>query len=417
MSPVPCSLFPLHRSLRRASHLMVYVVLGLMAFFTEWEFFGKFTPVDAALGVAAGLWGLAAALDWKAFAPSLRGLGRYWPMGLYALWTLVAACFAKEKGLALVKVVQTLEYFVVAVVLLHDFFAADKRRVRRAAWVVLAVFAVFLARAAAQYWGDADTFGVRGFFKHRNVFAGLVALLAPACFGVMCGARRWWAKAGLAALVALALVVTLSGAAYVAVLLAVAGLAALRGARCFAVTCAAVTLWQTVALDTLAERGWLRGNVTEHVASAALYEDDGRPTPRYPEWQAAAWLITDHPATGVGPGHYQRSIGPYFGVVPRSARDKDESDVAIQNQYLVLAADLGLPGLLLFLAMLATAVRSAARAAFEPFLARGLAAGVLAFAAVLVWHPLLVRGVGLVFVAMLAACHALDAQGPEQGKE
>ena len=43
-------------------------------------------------------------------------------------------------------------------------------------------------------------------------------------------------------------------------------------------------------------------------------------------------------------------------------------------------------------------------------LACGLIGGILAFCAVLVWHPLLVRGTGLVFVAMLALCHALHSR-------
>ncbi|MCL1888441.1 MAG: O-antigen ligase family protein [Kiritimatiellaeota bacterium] len=439
--------------LRKASHAMMFAVLGLMAFFTELEIFVKFTPVDIALGLAAGLWALSWALG-RARSPSAPPLGsndrlgnrgaagkglpalpfkdlrRYWPMGLYVLWTLVSACFAQQRGLALVKVFQTLEYYVVALVLLHDLFSGTQEEkssaishqpsalpLQRGAWIVLAVFAVFVTAAATQYWGGADTFGVRGVFKHRNVFAGLVALLAPACFGVMCESRNWPLKIALGILTALALVVTLSGAAYVAALLAIAGIAAVRGARCLIITCAAITLWQGVALDWMEEKGWLRNNVAEHLESVALYEDDGQPAPRYPEWQAAAWVATDHPLAGVGPGHYQRTIGPYFGVIPRSARDKNESDVEIQNQYLVLAATLGWPGLLAFLAMLATGVAAATRAAarlgrgdWRRGLASGMAGGLLAFAAVLVWHPLLIRGIGLVFVAMLAACHAFDAR-------
>ena len=154
----------------------------------------------------------------------------------------------------------------------------------------------------------------------------------------------------------------------------------------------------------------------EHLNSVALYEEDGQPAPRYPEWQAAAWMIAEHPVVGVGPGNYQRKIGSYFMTVPRSARDKNESDVEIQNQYLVLAATTGLPGLLAFLAMIVGAVRAAVlflssndangRECYKG-LQHGLVAGLLAFCAVLVWHPLLIRGIGLVFVAMLAVCHAL----------
>ena len=412
--------------LRRAAHLLVYAVLALMPF--TWEFKGL-APADVALGLAAGLWVLALALDWKTGAPALRGLARYWPMGLYALWTVVAACFAESPKLALVKVFQTVEYFLVAIVLLHDFLGTTDyglrttdftRRLRNTGGVVLAVFAACLALAAWQYFnglGDDDSFGVRGFFKHRNIFAGYVALLAPVCFGVMCAVRNWALKIGLGLLAALALLVALSGAAYAAVLLAIAGLAAVRGKGWFLATVAALAFFH-VALEKGADHGFLRNNIARHLESVEMYESDGQPAPRYPEWQAAAYLLADYPLAGVGPGkNYQHKIGQYFGVIPRSPRDKNESDVEIQNQWLLLGATLGIPGLLAFLAMLVSGVCAGARAAWRMGrgdwrrgLAGGLVAGLLAYASVLVWHSALVRGVGLVFVAMLAACHALDAE-------
>ena len=57
--------------LRRAAHVLMYAVLGLMALFTEREFF-KLTPVDVVLGLAVGLWGLAVVLDYfgRARSPS-----------------------------------------------------------------------------------------------------------------------------------------------------------------------------------------------------------------------------------------------------------------------------------------------------------------------------------------------------------
>jgi len=421
--------------LRRAAHVLVYAALGLMALFTEREFF-KLTPVDVALGLAAGLWGMAVVLDWKGMAPGLKGLLRYWPMGLYAGWMAVSACFAELPKEAAVKVVQTVLYFVVAVVLLDDFFSgvqefrssgvqndsaishqpsAFTRRLRRACLVVLAVFVLCLAVAVWQYVGDATVYGVRGLFKHGNVFGGYVALLAPVCFAVLCHARQWWLRVFMGLVVATALVVTLGGAAYVAVLLAMAGIAAVRGKGWFVATCAALVVWQGVVLERCVERGWMRENVMEHLGSVEVFEWDGQPALRYAEWQAALLLMTEYPIAGVGPGHYQRMVGQFYGTIPRSPRDKNESDVEIQNQYLVLGATTGWPGLLAFLAMVVVALREGVSAAWKwegwlRGLAVGCVAGLLAFSAVLVWHSLLVRGTGLVFVALLAACHVLNAK-------
>ena len=413
---VPLSRCPenLSARLRRAAHAQMYFVLGLMVLFTEREFF-KLTPVDIVLGIAAGLWGLSVVLDWQGMKPVLKGLSRYWPMGLYAGWMLISACFAEVPGLALVKVFQTVLYFVVAVILLHDFFTSNERQMLHGSLILLAVFVAFLIMAATQYFGSADVYGVRGFFKHGNVFGGLVAMLTPVCFAVLCYARQWWVKVGLGMVVALSLVVTLGGAAYAAVLLASAGIAAVRGKWWFLATSAALIFFQAVVLEKGAERGWLRENVTEHLGSVEIFEADGQPAPRYGEWQAALLLMTDYPVVGVGPGHYNRMIGQYFGTIPKSPRDKNESDVEIQNQYLVLGATTGLAGLLAFLAMVVVALREGVSAAsrlegWQRGLAAGCVAGVLAFSVVLVWHSLLVRGTGLVFVALLVACHVLNAK-------
>lgn len=397
--------------LRKAAHVLMYGVLGLMAF-AEWEVRGL-TPAELLLGVTAGIWGLALVLDPKGFVPVLKELRRYWAMGLFVGWMVVCACFAEMKGMAWVKVVQWGEYFVVAVVLLHDFFATNRRRVVRGMWILLGVMGIFVAVAMWQYFGDLEgesPFGVRGLFKHANVLGGYLALLVPVCFGVLCEVRRWWVRLVMGALVVCGLMVTLSGAAYVAMVLAMAGIGAARGARCFVATCVFLMVWQVVVMEQLAARDWMRENVAEHLASAAIYEDDGEPAPRYPEWQAGIYMMTDEPVVGVGPGHYQRKIGQYYGMIPRSPRPKDESDVEIQNQYLVLGATMGLPGVLAFLAMVVSALIGGR--GWRRGLAGGAAAGVLAFAGVLVWHPLIVRGVALVFVALLVVCHALREAKP-----
>jgi len=81
----------------------------------------------------------------------------------------------------------------------------------------------------------------------------------------------------------------------------------------------------------------------------------------------------------------------------------------------VLAASAGLPALAVFLAMLVTAAGRAGIAAYRnrSALALGVSGSLSAFAITAVWHPLLVRGIGLPLVFALALAHHL-AQ-PEAG--
>jgi hypothetical protein len=121
-------------------------------------------------------------------------------------------------------------------------------------------------------------------------------------------------------------------------------------------------------------------------------------------------MTLTHPWTGVGLGNYQKHIGQYYAQVPRRTGPAEPDT---QNLYLVLASSLGLPGLLAFLAVLAyaasAALRGAAGAAPEDrrWQAWGVAGALGAFAITAVWHPLLVRGIGLPLVFLLALARSV----------
>jgi O-antigen ligase len=236
------------------------------------------------------------------------------------------------------------------------------------------------------------------------VLGGFLALTAPLLFGLAADSRRRWLR-GVAILALLAVMtVTLAGAAYAAITLALLLLAARRGARLFLATAVCLTIWQVGVLPRLP-----RENDLAHFRSVALYDAGGVPERRYPEWQAAASLILTHPVTGVGAGNYQREIGQYYDAVP-NATGPSEPD--IQNLYLVIAASMGLPALFAWIAVLGRAVCAAAGAArgcptWQTGLAGGLMAGIVAFALAALWHPLLVRGIGIPLAAILALAHAM----------
>ncbi|MCE7000463.1 O-antigen ligase family protein [Saccharothrix sp. S26] len=71
-------------------------------------------------------------------------------------------------------------------------------------------------------------------------------------------------------------------------------------------------------------------------------------------WQAAARMVAQHPALGVGPGGFREG----YPAASKNAEIDEQTPVA-HNMYLEVAAELGVPGLTLFLALLAlTAVTS-----------------------------------------------------------
>ncbi|PRY38013.1 O-antigen ligase family protein [Umezawaea tangerina] len=74
-------------------------------------------------------------------------------------------------------------------------------------------------------------------------------------------------------------------------------------------------------------------------------------------WQAAARILTEHPLLGVGPGGFRQE---YAGASHNA--EVDEQTPVAHDMYLEVAAELGLPGLLLFAGLIGTAVVAGERA-------------------------------------------------------
>lgn len=365
------------------------------------------SPADLTLALSACVWLLDTLLtrDW-------RRLFRLppWPNLLFLACVLASALTAPDKGAALKDLVQYVEYFLVGAMLFAAFLRDDARAARHAL-LVLAAATVFILGLALYHYFASDTpaLQVRGTFGNRNVLGGFLALALPLCFSGVVGAPSAAAKGLLALLLVAGLTVCLSGAAYFAVVCAIAGLAAVRGPRVFMPTAACLLLWQTCALPHLP-----RENDLAHFQSVALYDGAGQVERRYPDWQAAYSMALTHPLLGVGLGNYQKHVGQYYDNIPRQTGPAEPD---IQNLYLVLGASAGLPALLAFLAMLVAAAHAAAALPHRSALAAGVAGAIGAFGIVAVWHPLLVRGIGLPLVFLLTLAHHLAASSPNAAKQ
>ena len=298
---------------------------------------------------------------------------------------------------------------------------------RRACGVLLAVGGATAAIALVQYFSpDPDVFplclrpglAVRGAFGNNNVLCGFYALLLPFAFSLLFErGRPWWLRAALALLVATGLMTMLSGAA-LAIVAAMLSATAFRRGRIWGAVTALVLLG---AFFIVAPK-LPRDNFTAAVQSAELYHsasgsvryaedgvltwEAGEPTRRYPEWQAALTMSFERPLVGIGPGAYQRNIGPFYDVVPR-ATGPNEPDT--QNLYLVIASSMGYPALFAFLAIL-YAAWNAGRVQEADVYQRAAVAGIAAFALAAIWHPFLVRGLGIPLVFMLALARGDDEQ-------
>lgn len=360
---------------------------------------------------------LAAALP--AWCLGWRPWRLHWSHWAFAGWILVAGFFAASRAEAAKEFIQVMLYFILGSSLAaHALRIGGQSWLRRGLLAFAAVGGIVLALALVQYWFGAreDPLAVRGSFGNRNVFGGFLALYVPLIFGFLLSTSSVLPAVLLGLVVGLALLVCLSGPAWMAIALTCMVLAARRGWHWFVPTCILILLLHTQVLPRMP-----RANDIELFDSMALYDNlTGKPKRRYPEWQAAAIMAMEHPLIGCGPGSYQEHVGPYYGVVP-NATGPAEPD--IQNLYLVLASSAGWPAAILFVVMLATAISDSTCLRTPPrpqgkemFSRAGVGAALAAFALVAIWHPLLVRGLGLPLAMLLAVARSPLSTDPSASR-
>jgi O-antigen ligase len=108
----------------------------------------------------------------------------------------------------------------------------------------------------------------------------------------------------------------------------------------------------TSAWERFRGLAWLANESTIRYA-----DPEGSADARYNIWRVARQIIKENPATGIGLGAYQLAHATYTGrmVVPPAARGFRDT----HSTYLNVAAETGVPGLILFLGMIGTVVAGA----------------------------------------------------------
>jgi len=346
------------------------------------------------------------------------------------------------------EILQFCEYFLVAYLVFAEAFRSE--RVRRWALFVLALSVVAaVAAALMQYRSSGPVTAVVGSkFADRHTFGMFLALALPLIWGVAIFSNNWWQRAIVALMLLGALCVILAGGPFLALCAGLLVVAALRGGFRFLATGLALLLLCTQLLPHLPRRNsdvlldsvalyrtsdpygvfnevipdaQQRLSAKRRALSARIMERQPVESPgeipdeadyawkwsqRYQEWQVALNMMSQNPWVGVGTGAYQQKVGPYYGEMPKYAKNLMEPDAL--SFYMVWGAGVGVPFLLLFGWMLLRAGRSAALACFSERSSfdRGLAAGVLgslaAFLVGGVFTDPLVRGVGITTALVLA---------------
>lgn len=384
--------------------LIADVAVGLCLFVVL-----AFLEVLPALGTAVSfikLAGLALALSWLATVSNRDGRGRDL-LTDHPSFSFVLAAFVTWAGLSVVWAESTGDSVVSAFrwglsLFLFVIVYTAVREPRHAIWVV-ATFVTGAVLAAA--YGilvppEADASGrLTGTIGDANelaavLVAGVVLSIALVGMAVRSPVLRVTAVVA-GAVCAAGLVLTLSRTGLVGL-----GFAILAG-MCIGGRWRP-TLVMLGVLAVLGVTAYFAAFAPEEARERVTRLDGG--TGRTDIWKVGWRMVEDKPIIGVGTGNFAISSIHYLlepGAIERDEFIVDDAKVA-HNVYLQVLAELGVVGLLMFLAVLAFALRSAAQAA-----ARFNASGN-------VQMEILARAVFVAIVTLLAANFFLSDQFSKQ---
>lgn len=269
-------------------------------------------------------------------------------------------------------------YLAVLLVVVDTVAAGDPRTAATRARRIAAVFVLSCAAAAVVGLVTLFTEGGRagGPLEDPNDFAFFLVAAAPFALMLARDGRRQRILYGVAGLLLLVAILgtfsrgALLGIGAVVAVAAVLRLVPLRALAAGVVAVVVTALAVSVVASDVVGRSL---DEKEHVADANVDS-------RYASWTIAAEMTADRPLLGHGPGSFGAKALDYL---PAGVVDTAHLDVAHQ-MYLDVSSELGLLGLLAFLAVIGLGARGALRARRDPLTAPLGAATVASLAGVLV---------------------------------
>ncbi len=197
-----------------------------------------------------------------------------------------------------------------------------------------------------------DLFYAPGGFN-ANEIGGALAWLTPLCAGLALARRSpRWIQAGAVAAFALLLLALFLGQSRLALIGVIFALGVLifllirsaRG-RAFALVALSVLIVAEVLVATHAIAPPTEAELMEE-------RDEARASRRFEMWRQALAILRDHPLTGVGANMFRDgSVRAVYPVPTYETRVLPHA----HNEFLQIAADLGIPGLIVFIGIYASA--------------------------------------------------------------
>lgn len=279
---------------------------------------------------------------------------------LWVSWGAVGMSSSYQSDETMKQVTVLLKVFVIVFAIVNAVHNAW--RVRMFAIFFLGCFALYPARGTlVNYFIARYTMFGRALWNfiygNSNDLAALTFFPLSLCLAVIFTEKKGWVKTAAyigSALLTLIILLTQSRGALIALVATglIFFLTQARGRRLKTLLTAGVV--GVLILPLVPQSAWQRFSGIAKLTSASTISEadpEGSADARYNIWGVARTIIAENAVTGVGLGAYQLAHATYTGriLVPPAARGFRDT----HSTYLNVAAETGIPGLLLFLAMIA----------------------------------------------------------------
>ncbi len=281
-----------------------------------------------------------------------------WWLAAWVVWAAIGFVTTRYPDVVWEGVIQHCKILVVGVVAVNAL--RTKTQIRYFMLVVLVSFLLFPVRATVVSYLQGHRIMGRAagpfIYENPNDLAAITILMLAPALALWAGEPRrspvrWIGLACVVPLVVTILLTQSRGAFLALVAIVVpSGIALARRRLRLVVAFAAVI---GVALSQAPAGLWQRlAGLRKATSIETIGEMDpeGSARERFAVLQTAVRIVVDHPLLGIGLGAYDRANAQYSP----SLGDRDT-----HNTYMNIAAETGLPGLVFFLALVTTALRTA----------------------------------------------------------
>lgn len=286
---------------------------------------------------------------------------------LHLAWVLITTItsdlFFVSFKFALAKI-----WYVVVFYFLAGHMLQSKKEVRTYFWVIflplLFTVLVTLVRHSTYGFSFMDVHRVLHPFQRNHVnYAATLALFFPlvwlAAAWYPCWSKKWWIIAGAIGILLIAIYLSYTRAAYVALLIALGAYVIIR-LRLMRYVLAGALLVAILGVGYMARSNHYLDYAPNYDRTISHYQfdnlleatakgEDISTMERVYRWVAGFYMFKDQPVFGYGPGNFVNFYRPYTVTSFTTYVSDNEEQSGIHSYYLLMLVEQGVPGLILFL--------------------------------------------------------------------